>query len=331
MATGKVAGQAPSPSGARRAFGLASPVEPARRIVVPVSGPTRRKRDVRTAYALLSPALLLLLVALAYPLGWEIWTSFTSLSPLQDGRTAFVGLANYRQQFESPEFWQAALVTVVYAVVTSLIKLGLGLGFAVLLARPFRGRALVFLAVFLPWAYPASVSVIGWYWTLNPPVITAYSIALGEVKYAVDSALGSGAWAFTSVALFNIWRGSSFIGVLLLAGINAIPPELLEYARLESKSAWRRFRLVTVPLLKPYLALAAFLSLTSAFADLSNVWMLTGGRIVFPVIGTHAYWLAVKMGQFGPASALSLMLVPFLAGVLILLFRFFDPPRREAV
>ena len=213
-------------------------------------------------------------------------------------------------------------------MVTTVAKLALGLGFAVLLARPFRGRAVVFLAIFLPWAYPASVSVIGWYWTLNPPIPTAYSVLMGNVKYAVDGVLGGGAWAFVSVTLFNIWRGSSFIGVLLLAGINAIPPELFEYARLDEKSAWRRFWLVTVPLLRPFLALGGFLSLTSAFADLANVWMLTAGRIVFPVIGTHAYWLATK-GQFGPASALSLMLVPFLLAALIALFWMFDPPERE--
>ena len=291
---------------------------------------TRRRRELRTAYLLLSPTVLLLLTVLAYPLGWEVWTSVTSLSPLQDGATAFVGLENYRRQLGDPQFWWAATVTVAYAAITSVAKLGLGLGFALLLARPFRGRALVFLAIFLPWAYPAGVSVIGWYWTLNPPIPTAYAPFMGHLKYSVDSLFGGGAWAFVSVTLFNIWRGSSFIGVLLLAGINAIPPELFECALLESKSAWRRFRLVTVPLLKPFLALAVFLSLTSAFADLANVWMLTAGRIVFPVIGTHAYWLAIKAGQFGPASALSLTLVPFLLGVLLVLFRLFDPPSPEA-
>jgi multiple sugar transport system permease protein len=291
---------------------------------------TRRQRDIRIAYLLLSPAVLLLLTVLAYPLGWEVWTSFTSLSPLQDGTTAFVGLENYRRQFGDPQFWGAAAVTLAYTVVTSVAKLALGLGFALLLARPFPGRTLVFLAIFLPWAYPASVSVIGWYWTLNPPITTAYSAFMGSVKYNVDSAFGGGAWAFLSVTLFNIWRGSSFIGVLLLAGINAIPPELFEYALLESKSPWRRFRSVTLPLLAPFLALAVFLSLTSAFADLANVWMLTAGRIVFPVIGTQAYWLAIHGGQFGPASALSLMLVPLLLGALLVLFRLFDSPEREA-
>jgi multiple sugar transport system permease protein len=290
----------------------------------------RRRREIGLAYLLLSPALLLLAGVLAYPLGWEIWTSFTSLSPLQDGGTAFVGLENYRRQVEDPQFWFAATVTVVHAAVTTLAKLALGLGFALLLARPFRGRALVFLAVFLPWAYPASVSVIGWYWTLSPPITTAYSVFMGTLKYAVDGALGTGAWAFLSVTLFNIWRGSSFIGVLLLAGINAVPPELFEYATIESKSPWQRFWVVTVPLLRPFLALGVFLSLTTGFADLANVWMLTAGRIVFPIIGTHAYWLAIKAGEFGPASALSLMLVPFLLAALLMLFRLFDRPEREA-
>jgi multiple sugar transport system permease protein len=272
----------------------------------------------------MAPAVLLMAGVLAYPVAWEVWTSFTDLSPLNEGGAGFVGLENYRRLAIDPQFWHAAVITVVYAAVTSVAKIVIGVGLALLLARPFRGRALVFMAVFLPWAYPASVSVIGWYWTLSPPIPTAYSVFMGTLKYAVDGALGSGAWAFLSVTLFNIWRGSSFIGVFLLAGLNAIPPELFDCALLESKSAWQRFWLVTVPLLKPFLALALFLSITTAFSDLANVWMLTAGRIVFPVIGTHAYWLAIKDGQFGAASALSLTLVPLLLAALFVLFRWFD-------
>jgi ABC-type sugar transport system permease subunit len=297
---------------------------------VPTTGSrVARRRDIRLAHLLLAPTLLLLLLVLAYPAAWGVWVSLTDLSPLKDGPAAFVGLEHYRRFLGEADFWRAATVTILHAAVTSVLKLALGLGFALLLARPFRGRVLVFLAVFLPWVYPASVSVIGWYWTLSPPVATSYSVLMGNLKYAVDGALGGGAWGFLSVTLFNIWRGSSFIGVFLLAGINAIPPELFECALLESKSAWRRFWLVTVPLLKPFLALAVFLSLTTAFADLANVWLLTGGRIIFPVIGTHAYWLAIKSGQFGPASALSLMLVPILLAALLLLFRLFDPPEEK--
>jgi multiple sugar transport system permease protein len=289
-----------------------------------------RRLDTPLAYLLLAPALAMLVLVLGYPLGWGIWVSASDFSPLKDGPPAFVGLENYRQVLAAPEFQRAMVVTVLYALVTSAVKLAIGVGFALLLARPFRGRTLAFLAIFLPWAYPASVSVIGWYWTLSPPIPTAYSVFMGHLKWAVDSALGGGAWAFLSVTLFNIWRGSSFIGVFLLAGINAVPPELFECALLESKSAWRRFWLVTVPLLKPFIALAIFLSLTTAFADLTNVWMLTGGRIVFPVVGTHAYWLAIRGGQFGPSAALSFMLVPVLLAALVVLFRLFDRDEEPA-
>ena len=278
------------------------------------------------AYLLLAPTALLLLTVLAYPVGWEAWISLTDLSPLNDRGAAFVGLRNYGHLLSDSEFWRAAAATVGFAALTTLAKLVLGVAFALLLARPFRGRALVFLAVFLPWAYPASVSVMGWYWTLTPPIPTSYAAFMGHLKLTVDHAVGTSAWSFLAVTLFNIWRGSSFIAVFLLAGINAVPPELFECALLDCRSAWRRFWLVTVPLLRPFLALAVFLSLTTAFADLANVWLLTAGRVVFPVIGTQALWLAIKGGQFGPASALSLMLVPFLLGVLLLLFKAFDPP-----
>jgi ABC-type sugar transport system permease subunit len=121
-----------------------------------------RRREVQLAYALLAPACLLLLTVLAYPVGWEVWTSFTDLSPLKDGSSEFVGVDNYRRLLGDPVLQRAAAVTGLYALVTTAAKLALGVGFALLLARPFPGRALVFMAIFLPWAYPASVSVIGW-------------------------------------------------------------------------------------------------------------------------------------------------------------------------
>jgi ABC-type sugar transport system permease subunit len=281
------------------------------------------------AYALLAPALVLVLGVLAYPVAWEVWISLTDFSGGSAGRPAFVGLANYRRLAANPEFWRALATTVAYFAVTTAAKLTLGTGMALLLARPSRLRPLVFLAVFLPWAYPGGVTVVAWYWMLNPPLITSYSVAAGHAKYAVDALFGGGAYAFASVILFNIWRGASFTAVFLLAGLNAIPTELLEYARLEARSAWQRFWRITLPLLRPYAALAVFLSFTTAFADLANVWMLTGGRIVFPIVGTRAYWLGIRAGQFADAAAWSLSLVPLLALALLVLFRWFDRPEER--
>src|SRR5262245_54449715 len=153
-----------------------------------------RRREVWWAYGLMAPAVVLMVGVMAYPVGWEAWVSLTDLSPLNDGPAKFVGLENYRRLAGDAQFWRLAGVTVACAAVPTAVKLAVGVGFARLLARPFRGRALVFLAIFLPWAYPASVSVIGWYWTLNPPIPTAYSAFMSSMKASVDHALGSGAW-----------------------------------------------------------------------------------------------------------------------------------------
>jgi len=290
---------------------------------------TRRRREVARAYALMTPALVLVLGVLAYPLAWEVWVSLTNFSSRAEGAPVWVGLANYRKMVHETEFWRGVATTVFYFATTTVAKLAVGVPMALLLARPSRGRAVVFLAVFLPWAYPGGVTVVAWYWMLNPPLITSYSVFIGDLKHAVDVVFGGGAYTFLSVMLFNIWRGGSFTAVFLLAGLNAIPTELFDYARLETRSAWQRFWRVTVPLLKPYMALAVFLSFTTAFADLANVWMLTGGRIIFPVLGTYAYWLGIRNGQFAEAAAYSLSLVPLLAIALFLLFRWFDPPQEE--
>ena len=271
----------------------------------------------------MAPAVGLVVLVMAYPVAWEVWTSLTSFSVRSEGR-AFVGLANYQAMVADARFWSALTVTVAYFALTTGVKLAVGLAMALLLTRPSRWRGVVFLAVFLPWAYPGGVTVVAWYWMLNPPLITSYSLLAGNVKHAVDGVFGPGAWAFASVALFNVWRGGSFTAVFLLAGLNAIPTELFDYAALETRNGWQRLRHVTLPLLRPFLALAVFLSFTTAFADLANVWMLTGGRVIFPVIGTYAYWLGIRNGQFAEAAAWSLSLVPLLALVLLLLFRWFD-------
>lgn len=255
--------------------------------------------------------------------------SLTDFSGRSVGGPAFVGLANYWTLVQDPVFWRAVAATVAYFAATTAAKLALGVALALLLARPSRGRALAFLAVFLPWAYPGGVTVVAWYWMLNPPLITSYSVLAGNVKHAVDQMFGAGAWAFASVALFSIWRGGSFTAVFLLAGLNAIPTELFDYARLETAGGWQRLTRVTLPLLKPYMALAVFLSFTLAFADVANVWMLTGGRVIFPLVGTRAYWLGIRSGQFAEAAAWSLSLVPLLALGLVVLFRWFDPPEER--
>jgi ABC-type sugar transport system permease subunit len=288
----------------------------------------RRRHEVLAAYFLLAPSLILVLGVLAYPLAWEVWTSFTNHS-VELGTTRYVGLDNYVGLLRNVEFWRAAERTAGYIIVTGILKLALGVTIALALARPFPGRPLVFLAAFLPWPYPAGVAVVGWYLFTTPPIHTVYSAQMADLSLFFDSWLGAGTWGFLSLVVFNVWRGGSFTGIFLLAALNGIPQELLDYAALEVKQGWRKFMMVTIPLLRPFLALAVFLSLTSAVVDLGNVWIQTGRRDVYPIVWTHAWRSAIFAGQWGHGSALSLILVPALAAILLASFRLFEPLEAE--
>jgi len=285
---------------------------------------SRRRQEIRLAYLLLAPALLLVFGVMVYPLGWQIWTSLTDLFV---GNTVarFVGLANYTALVRDAEFWRAAANTFGYIAITTVLKLAVGIGMAMLLARPFPGRALAFIAAFLPWAYPAGPAEMGWFWFLIPPVHASYGEFMARLHFVVDDALGAGTWGFLTVVLLNMWRGGSFIGIFLLAARNGIPEQLFEYAALEARSGWQMFWRVTVPILRPFLALAAFLSLTSAVADLSNLWMQSGQRDVYPMVWTQAMHLALNGGLWGLATAETLVLLPVLLAVLMLCFRLFEP------
>jgi len=284
----------------------------------------RRRRVIVAAYLLLAPALLFVMGLLAYPIWWEVWASLTD-SSVQRSSTTYVGLSNYLVFLNDPEFWVAARNTIGYLTLTAVLKLALGTVVALALWRPFRTRPLVLLAVFLPWAYPAGAAMIGWDRFMSPPVHTAYSILMGNLGVFFDRWLGNGTWGFLTLVAVNCWRGAAFTGIFLLAGLNGLPQELFDYAVLEVARPWRRFRLVTIPLLRPFLALAVFLSLTTAIADLGNAWLQTSGRTVYPIVWTDSFRYALIAGQWGKASALSLVLAPVLALLLVACYLLFDP------
>ena len=283
-----------------------------------------RQREIRIGYLLLAPAAVLVLGVLAYPMAWHLWLSLTD-SSVRETTTRFVGLSNYALFLHDAQFWRETANTLGYLALTSVFKMALGVGIALALARPFPGRALVFIAAFLPWAYPGGLGAVGWYWFMLPPLHSSFAVAMGDLHFFFDNLLGPGTWGFISLVAFNVWRGGSFVGIFLLAAMNGIPQDLFDYADLEARTRWRKFWLVTVPLLRPYLALATFLSLTSAVVDLGNVWELSGFRNVYPIVWTRAFHLVVNGGLWGQGAALSLILLPVLILILFVCYRFFEP------
>ena len=283
----------------------------------------RRRREIRLAYLLLLPAVLLVAGVIGYPAVWELWLSLTDAATLHPV-TSFVGLDNYFHLLGAPGFWREAAYTLAFVVATSVLKLAVGVAAALLLARPVRARYVVFFAVFIPWIYPTTFAAEGWYWFMLPPAPAAYGVFMSHQMLFWDRLLGDGGWGFLSLVVFEVWRGGSFIGVLLFAAMSGIPQELFDYARLEVRSAWRKFWMVTEPLLRPFMALAVFLSLVTSIVDLGDVWLLTGGRASFPTVWTQALHRVFVFGWWGMASAEVLVLLPVLALILVACYRTFE-------
>jgi multiple sugar transport system permease protein len=268
-----------------------------------------RRRDRLIGYLLLSPAFLLVGSLLLYPLIYVFWLSLTDRVAVP-GLGPFVGLRHYRALWNDPVFWQAAGTTAGLVVLTALAQLIVGVLTALLLWWRFWGRSLVFLSVFVPWAFPATFSAFAWYWLLIPPFPTFYTLPLQDARWWLEGMLGAGAWPVGIIATMSIWRASSIIAVFLLAGFTALPDELLDVGRLEARHGWRYFWRVVAPLSRRLLALAAIVALVIAYIEYASMYVETGGRITVPVLGTMAYREAIQSGNAPLGAALSLVQIP---------------------
>ncbi len=283
-------------------------------------------RERVVGYALLLPAFVLVVGLLVYPVLYDAWLSVTDAGPARGG-PAFAGLRHYRTLLADAVVWQAARNTAVLVLLTALVELVAGVLTALLLWWRFWGRAFVFLSVFVPWAFPATFSAFAWYWLLMPPFPAFYTAGLQELRWGLDGALGMGAWQVLSIALMSVWRGSSIIAVFLLAGFNAIPEELLDVARLETRNAWQYFWRVVVPLSRRFLVLAALVALVITYIEYASMYIETGGRITVPVLGTLAFREAIQNGNPGLGAALALLPIPFAAALALGCLRLLESRR----
>jgi multiple sugar transport system permease protein len=275
---------------------------------------------------LVLPALLLVFGMIVYPFLYEAWLSLTNARAAEPG--VFVGLANYLDLIQNDLFWQAVGNTTVYVVVSTALKLGLGLAMALTLARSFPGRSVVFILLLLPWLFPAALSTTALYWVLNPLVESGTGLvaAISPVNPGLAMAVATN-WPMARVILVDTWRGMSFFGIFLLVGINAVPPQLFEWARLEGTSARRTFWLVTLPLLRPTILLATILSISFTFGDFTNLYLVTGGREALHVVGTLAYDTSLTLGETGRGAAMALSVMPVVVVAVLALLRLLDQER----
>jgi ABC-type glycerol-3-phosphate transport system permease component len=289
-----------------------------------------RQRERLLGLLLLLPACVIIFGLVLYPLVYDVALALTDSSLTESGQ--FVGLANFATLLGHDEFWIAARNSAVYTLLTSLVRLVLGVAMALALWQVRHGRAVVFLALFVPWVFPAALTAVAFYWLLSPPFHTFYTMSLLAVRWALADLVGEDIWGVVSIALHDVWRSSAFLAIFLLAGFNTIPSEQLDYAALECRSPWRRFWLIIVPATRRFLVLSVLLSLILSFLDYISMYVQTGGRITWPLIGTLAYQKSFFNGEASLGSAVTLLQLPVWILVLWVGFHLFErEPRPPTV
>lgn len=256
---------------------------------------------------LLLPALLLVAGVFLWPLLRYGWLSLQASSVLTGLQAQPNGGANWLRLLEDGRFWQDAAQTMRFAGVSLALELLLGLALALLLHRPLPRRGLVRAVVLLPWALPTTVMALGWRWILNDPFgpLNGLMQAMGlrPVGFLSEPAI---TWLFTVLA--DVWKTTPFVALLLLAGLQAIPQELEEALRLEGCGAWQRLRRLTLPLLAPYLLLAALFRLAQALGVFDLIQVLSGGGPASSTesLALYAYLNGMRFLDFGYAATVML-------------------------
>jgi len=285
------------------------------------------KPEALTGYFLISPAVFLMLLLLAYPFVLAVWISLTSRVLGEPGR--FIGLGNFIKLLHDTLFLQTVWNSFVYTLSTVVLKMVLGVILALLLNQEMPFRNLIRGALLLPWIVPTSLSVLTWLWMFDSlfSVVNYILLGVGVISRKIPW-LGDPFWAMVSVVIVNTWRGLPFFAISFLAGLMTIPKELYEAAEVDGAKKARQFWHITLPLLQPVIAVVVLFSTIWTFADFQIVYILThGGPInATQIFATMAYDVALVAGRIGEGSAISLFLFPALLIVIIFMLRFL---RRE--
>lgn len=226
---------------------------------------------------LLLPAALLLLLVVVYPIGTLFWTSLHSVDQANpQAGELFVGVDNYTRAFADDRFWQSTLHTVLFAVVTVPGALVVGLGLALLANNPFRIKWPVRLGLLLPWALPLVFAglIFRWFFEYRTGVVNDWltRLAMEPPQWLSDPTL-----AFWAICIAIIWKASSFMALMLLAGLQTIPRSLYEAAEVDGATGWQQFLEITLPMLRPAIFVALIFRTITAVQTFDIPYAMTGG------------------------------------------------------
>ena len=279
-------------------------------------------RQVRLAWILVLPTLLVVVLVAGYPLAQVFYWSFFKADIAFVEPPEFVGLENYAYLFQDPDFRQALWNTLKFTVVSVSLETVLGLAIALIIHSNFRGRGLVRTAILIPWAIPTVVSAKMWQWMLNDVygVINVLVVKLGLLSQKV-AFLARPELLLPSIIAVDVWKTTPFMALLLLAGLQMIPEELYEAASIDGASRWQQFWSITLPLLTPALVVALIFRTLDALRVFDVVFVMSGVNPATRTLAVYNRQTLVDFQDLGYGSAISVAILVIIFAFVLLYMR----------
>lgn len=275
-------------------------------------------------YAFLAPAFLVMLFVVLYPFGYNVWISLTNMNLYHLRDPSFIGLEHYRKILAEREVLDVFGKTVLWTGVNVFFHVTLGVALALLLNREIRGRSVFRVLLILPWAMPQYITALTWRGMFNFEY-GQVNLVLGKL-FGIEAIpwFGSATWAFTAALITNIWLGFPFMMVVALGGLQSIPAEIYEAARIDGAGAWGRLRTITLPMLRPVMMPAILLGTIWTFNNLNVIWLVTNGGEPADkshILVSQVYKAAFTYYRYGYAAAFSMVIFAILLVLVILHLR----------
>jgi multiple sugar transport system permease protein len=280
-------------------------------------------QERRFAFSLLGPALIVLLLTTTAPLVYLAWNSLMRIDLAMPWMSGFAGLGNYAKMGSDPRFWSSLTLTVVYTASTVALQVVIGLSLALLVTSIPRGQGMLRVAAILP--IVLAPVVVGLFWrtlVLAPDVglvdLVTRSLGLGSHNWLGDPQL-----ALISVIAIHTWQWTPFAFLVLLASLATLPPDVYEAARLDRASAWQRFVHITLPLIRPAVAMVVILRTMTALSAFAAIFAATGGGpgSATEILNLYAYRTSFSELSLGYGASLAMVLLGITFAVSWLMFR----------
>lgn len=267
-----------------------------------------KNSEVFLGYTFLAPALLVLCIFALYPVADTVWMSFHRIILTMPGLgEKFIGFDNYIALFKDPSFISSYGVTLLFVLITTAFELLFGLIIALIINNRFPVRGFVRAAVLIPWALPTVVASQMWRFIFNDQYGFFNFLLYGSSSALYQAWLAEPATALAAILIADIWKTSSFAGLLILAGLQIIPEDLYEAARVDGAGRWQQFRYITLPMIKPAILVALLFRTMDAFRVFDLVFVMTQGgpADATSVIQFYGYKKIFAEGDMGYGSAIS--------------------------